>query len=265
MICFTAFNRQQWKGFEGAPTTSLFNVNSPLKLFGMSSGIGLSIMNDKAGFEKDLGIGLSYAYRADVGSGKMGIGLSFGMHNKSLDASEWKPPENSTDDLIPTGGESTFALDIGLGLFYKTDNLYLGISTIHLNEPNIEYTTTSVPYFKRHYYISAGYNIQLSNPLFEIQPSIFIKSDGTISQVSFNTNVLYNKRLWGGVSYRVGDAIIGIIGLELFNGIKIGYSYDFITSDIGSYSQGSHEFMVGYCFSINVDKTPQKYKSVRFL
>ena len=70
---------------------------------------------------------------------------------------------------------------------------------------------------------------------------------------------------WAGVSFRAGDAMTGIIGFELFNGVRIGYSYDFTTSDIGNYSSGSHEFTVGYCFSLSMDKTPQKYKSIRFL
>jgi len=266
LICATAFNRQQWMGFDGGPTTSVFNINTPLNLFGISSGIGLSIINDKAGFEKDLGLNFSYAYRAKAGSGKLGIGFTFGVHNKSLDVKEWKTPDNTlNDDLIPAGNESTFVFDLGVGIFYKSDNLYFGISSMHLNEPKVEYNPTSIPYLKRHYYITAGYTIQLSNPLFEIHPSLFIQSIGTISQISVNTNVVYNKRFWGGVSYRLGDAIIGMLGLELFNGVKIGYAYDFITSDIGSYSNGSHEFMVGYCFSISVDKSPQRYKSVRFL
>ena len=75
----------------------------------------------------------------------------------------------------------------------------------------------------------------------------------------------YNKRFWGGVSYRAGDAIVGIVGLELFNGVRIGYSYDFTTSRISKYSSGSHEITVGYCFDLSLDKSPQKYKSIRFL
>ena len=49
MICLSGVNRQQWVGFPGAPSVSHFNVNAPVKPFGLSSGIGLSILSDNLG------------------------------------------------------------------------------------------------------------------------------------------------------------------------------------------------------------------------
>ena len=74
-----------------------------------------------------------------------------------------------------------------------------------------------------------------------------------------------NKIAWGGVSFRAGDALIGMIGFELFNGIRLGYAYDFTFSDIRKNSSGSHEFMVNYCFDLSLGKSSMKYKSIRFL
>jgi type IX secretion system PorP/SprF family membrane protein len=107
--------------------------------------------------------------------------------------------------------------------------------------------------------------LQLPNPSLELLPSVFAFSDGKVIQLTITSLVRYNKKLWGGVSYRAGDALIGIIGLELFNGIRIGYSYDYTISDIGKTSSGSHEFMINYCFDLNLGKSPMKYKSIRFL
>ena len=270
MICLSGVNRQQWVGFPGAPSASHFNVNAPIRPFGLSSGIGLSILSDNLGFNKDLGLSAAYAYRLDIGSGTLGIGINLGMFNKALEA-EWYIPselEGSTtpdsDPSIPKKDESQIAFDMGLGLFYSTDNLYFGISTTHLNQAQIRYETSN-PYLARHYYAVAGYRFQLSNPLFEILPSALIKSDGKTNSFDVSTLVRYNKKFWGGVSYRAGDAFAGIIGFELFNGIRVGYSYDFNTSSIGNYSKGSHEFTLGYCFKLSLDKTPQKYRSIRFL
>jgi hypothetical protein len=77
--------------------------------------------------------------------------------------------------------------------------------------------------------------------------------------------IRYNKKAWGGVSYRAGDAIVAIAGIELFNGIRIGYAYDFTISDMSTNTSGSHEFMVNYCFDLNLGKSPMRYKSIRFL
>ena len=53
MICATAINRQQWVGFgEGTPGTTVVNLNAAMKPFGLSSGIGLNIQNDRFGFNK---------------------------------------------------------------------------------------------------------------------------------------------------------------------------------------------------------------------
>src|SRR5664280_2636369 len=49
MICATALNREQWVGFKGAPSTTLFNISSPLSLFGIKSGVGLVVESDNIG------------------------------------------------------------------------------------------------------------------------------------------------------------------------------------------------------------------------
>jgi len=272
MICLSLINRQQWVGFDGAPGTSFFQADAPVKPFGIKSGVGLSIMNDRIAFNKDLGIHAYYAYRLDIGQGTLGIGFNIGLINKALDAS-WEipgelgtgftPPEN--DAAIPDEKESRIAFDLGFGLYYNTENLYFGLSTTHLNQPQIKYVDKDASYISRHYYAIAGYRFQMPNPTFEILPSVILKSDGKVNQIDVSALVRYNKKFWGGVSYRAGDAVIGIIGIEMFNGIRIGYSYDFTTSDIGNYSDGSHEFTVGYRFNLSLEKTPQKYRSIRFL
>ena len=43
MICISGVNRQQWVGFDGAPSYSFFNANAAIKPFGFSSGVGLSL------------------------------------------------------------------------------------------------------------------------------------------------------------------------------------------------------------------------------
>ncbi|MEA1898058.1 MAG: type IX secretion system membrane protein PorP/SprF [Bacteroidota bacterium] len=269
MICASLLNRQQWVGFTGAPSSTVFHVNAAVKPFGISSGVGLFIMNDQAGFNKNLNISGSYAYRLDLGPGKLGIGINIGMYNQSLEP-EWFIPDSdhhtdvNGDPLIPVNSESVFVFDMGFGLFYKTDELYVGLSTTHLNEPKFKYSEGS-PFLTRHYYFTAGYNFQLPNPLFEILPSIQILSDGATSEISLNANTLYNKKFWGGVSYKVGSAVVGMLGIQLFNGIKLGYAYEFPTSDIIQGTTGSHEFMVNYCFSLGMERSPRRYKSVRFL
>ncbi len=269
MICASALNRQQWVGFKGAPSTTVFNISAPVAPFNIKSGIGLLIESDNIGFDKDINLSAAYSYLMDVGQGKLGIGINLGMMNKTLNPT-WEIPSDdshtpvSGDPLIPENKESFVAFDAGLGFYYKTDKYYASLSVTHLNQPKIKYTK-GVTYVSRHYYLTAGYTLQLPNPSLELLPSVFTYSDGKVVQVSLTSLLRYNKKVWGGVSYRAGDALIGMIGFELYNGVRLGYAYDFTISDMAKDSRGSHEFMVNYCFDLSLGKSPMKYKSIRFL
>jgi type IX secretion system PorP/SprF family membrane protein len=270
-VCLNAVHREQWVGFPNAPSTSYFSADGAFSLFGKNMGAGISILNDNFGFNSDLGINLQYAYKLDLGSGKLGIGFNAGILNKSL-SPVWKTlgPKGEIqegaqgDPGIPQAKESRIAFDMGLGVFYRSENIFMGISSTHINQAHIKYQNAT-PNLVRHYYVLAGYTFQLPNPLFEVMPYFILKTDGKANQIYLNATLKYNKRFWGGVSYRAGAALVGLVGLELFNGVRIGYSYDFETSQIGKYSSGSHEITIGYCFDLSLDKSPQKYKSIRFL
>jgi type IX secretion system PorP/SprF family membrane protein len=269
MICATAINRQQWLGFKDAPSTTVFNISAPVSPFRIKSGVGLLVESDNIGFDKDVNLSGSYSYLMDAGSGKLGIGLSLGMLNKTL-TPEWYIPSDdahtpaSGDPLIPENKESYVAFNAGIGLYYKAEKYYAAFSVTHLNQPEIKFTK-GLTYISRHYYLTAGYTLQLSNPSLELLPSVFAYSDGKAVQFTVTSLIRYNKKVWGGVSYRAGDALIGMVGFELFNGIRLGYAYDFTISDMKKTSSGSHEFLVNYCFDLNLGKSPMKYKSIRFL
>jgi len=265
MVCLGFDTRQQWVGIDGAPQTSVFHANAPVKPFGIPSGVGISLLSDNIGYDKDLGVNLIYSYKLTIGDGKLGIGLNAGLVNEAIKGAEWRPPvQTEGDDAIPKDGESAFGFDMGVGTFYKTNNLFAGFSVKHLVCPALKFDQASTQ-LRMHFYFTGGYSLQLPNPAVELQPSAFVASDGKSSQVTLNTNIVYNKKFWGGVSYRIGDAITGMIGLEIFNSVRLCYSYDFSMTDIRKYNNGSHELTVSYCFNLKVEKPPQKFKSVRFL
>ncbi|MCK4745771.1 MAG: type IX secretion system membrane protein PorP/SprF [Bacteroidales bacterium] len=267
-ICLAAAFRNQWTGLPDAPVTTLFSAHMPVSFLGRTHGIGLNLMNDNLAFNNDFLFSASYAFRIDLGMGSLGIGTNVGLANQSL-TPDWQGadvinPEG--DAAIPQSGGSVFGFDMGLGVHYSTDNLYVGVSTSHLNQTSFDFPEdVAETKLIRHYYLMAGYNIQLTNPMFEILPSLMVQTDVRSSHVYLNTNLRYNKRFWGGVSYSVGGALTALFGVELMNGIKIGYSYDFELSPLLKYNSGSHEITVRYCFDLSVDKSPQKYKSIRFL
>ncbi len=275
VVCANGILRQQWTGIEGAPYSFVGGIDFPFRLLNKDHGIGIAITYDEIGFYKDISLKPTYAYRANVGNGKLGIGVTLNIQNRTL-TPDWQIPagtdyhiDYSQDPSIPENEDPIFAMDFGFGLFYKTDELYVGISSTHINEGIFKYVEAAKDpvdvKLKRHYYITSGYNIQLANPSFELMPSMLIQSDGAIHKLDLNISMLYNKKFWVGVTYRPGSAVVGMLGIEIINGLKIGYAYDFDTSAIMQHTKMPFELAVSYCFKIGIEKSPQKYKSIRFL
>jgi len=279
VICLAAVHRQQWVGIEGAPVTSVFTAHSPFKLFGASHGAGLTVISDQIGFYQNVSAGLNYAYRFPVGQGRMGIGISGMFLNKALKAT-WKASGDLSagifgglpwrdDPSIPGENESIMGFDMGLGVYYQTENVYFGLSSTSLFEPAMNYKEkpAAKDASRRHYYAIAGSALPLNNPAWEFAPSLLVYSDGTSAQFSANVNMIYNKKIWGGVGYRLHEAAIIMVGVDLFNGLKVGYSFDYTYNSLRNYitAGGSHEVMVSFCFSLVKERVVKKYKSVRFL
>ncbi|MFA5781186.1 MAG: type IX secretion system membrane protein PorP/SprF [Bacteroidales bacterium] len=273
-ICATLIAHQQWVGFKDpdgnkvAPQTYLLSLDGAVNP--LHGGLGMTIMQDQLGFEKNLGIKLSYAYKTVAGPGNIGIGAQIGFLNKKIDFTKFKYIDVN-DPLLVSGGkdEGNMATDFAFGTFYNIPNkLYCGISASQLSQAEIPYNgTLAKPTLARHYYVEAGYYYPIpGNPSLEIDPSILIKSDFASTQFDVNALLKYNNQFWGGLSYRTVDAIVVLLGMN-WKSFHFGYSYDITTSALGAKgrSSGSHEIMIGYCFKIIREFKPESYKNPRFL
>ncbi len=265
-------NRYQWEGFLGAPKTLVFSADAAIDAFGAPGGIGINVVSDQLGFEKNSQINVNYAYKMALDFGILGIGVSLGLLNKGFKPGTWVSPEdvfNKTeggtgDYLIPQSEVSQMAFDAGFGLYLSSNRYYLGASVTHINQASIKFDDLASTFLVRHYYLSGGYNIKLADPLFEVRPSFMLKSDMATWQLDLNTNIVFDDRFWGGISYRFQDAIALLMGMEMENGLRFGYSFDLVTSAIRSYGFGSHEIFVSYSLDLEKNRN-QKYKSIRFL
>jgi len=79
-----------------------------------------------------------------------------------------------------------------------------------------------------------------------------LKYDGSTAQIDLNTLIEYNRKFWGGLSYRFQETAAVMIGVNIKD-LSIGYSYDIPLTTIGG--AGSHEVMVRYCFQLELEKT----------
>ncbi len=263
-VSASALIREQWIGIEGRPSTRVFNVNSILPWDAQALGAGFTIMQDELGFSKNIGMELALAPHFEVAGGILSVGLGLGFNNQSFNNVEWSTAGGSlpsTDPLIPKD-ESVLVFDLSAGVHYKAQDFYLGVAARHLNGPTLEYNENSSSFLKQNFYINGGYHYTLPNPLFEITPSVFIKSDLTAHQIDFNAVLEYNKQFWGGVSYRMSDAYVAMFGVNLINGISVGMAWDFPANALGTYAAGSVEFFGRYVFDLGLQSGPTRGTSI---
>jgi type IX secretion system PorP/SprF family membrane protein len=275
-ICATFLTRSQWMGFDGRPQTHLFSADA---LLGNKHGLGLTVFQDQLGIESSFIGKLAYAYNLPLGPGTLGIGLEVGIINKSFKDNFIAIDNPINDPSIPNGSTSAMTFDAGFGLYYNIKNkMYVGLSTLHIPETELnDVANGNAPGGKgelsylqsRHYYVMAGYDWDMSGGAQKwiLKPSILAKTDAASTQLDVNALVLYNNLVWGGVTYRVQDAIAALAGVNIpqVPGLKLGVSYDVTTSTLGDHSSGSLEFMIKYCTSIVKPPKREVYHSVRFL
>ncbi len=272
-ICGTLLAREQWLGFEGNPRTNVFSADGGFKILRQKHqlGAGLTVIQDEIGPIQSLNLKVALSYHKRLGQGVVSVGLEGGIFNQSIQAN-WRTStgnfDGTEDAAIPNSEAGATTFDLGGGIYYYTKQLYVGLSSTHLNQPLIseDADQTSSYTFQqvRHYYIMAGYDYEL-NSQFTLQPSIFAKTDAVSTQLDINTNVLYNNLVWGGLSYRVGDAVSFLAGVYATPDLRIGLAYDYNISELSDYNDGSLEFMINYCYPISRPPKIQRYKSVRFL
>jgi hypothetical protein len=80
---------------------------------------------------------------------------------------------------------------------------------------------------------------------------MFKMVSGAPIEFDLNTNVWVKDMVGFGVSYRTGDAMIGMLELQATKKLRFGYAYDTPISDLRGTTSGSHELLIRYEFGRN--------------
>jgi len=271
MIQIIGQHRIQWVGMPNGPQTTVFSINSPLKIGNTLQGIGIKFLNDKAGLFTDQSAHLQYAFKKKIGVGVLSIGadlgfVSLGFRGDSVRTSDISEYHNILgDNKIPTKSVAGMSFDMNLGVFYSTQKLYAGISYLHVNNPKVSWGNNIEFKQKGSLFFTGGYNLVIPETKFILKPSTLIKTDMSSVQCDLTGRLEYDYKYWGGLSYRIQDAVVFLAGINISSGLSIGYSYDLPTSQIITVSSGSHEILLMYSFEYIFGKKNSKYKSIRLL
>jgi type IX secretion system PorP/SprF family membrane protein len=222
------------------------------------------------GFFQDITAGVGYGYQMDLAGGQLGLGLRVDFRNKNVTSGVWAPPQTMNDPSLVGLGSQSMATDLNFGAHFVKDNWYAGLSSTRLLETKDILTAQGGSFNaeirgQRHYYLMGGYDIDLGNGLV-LQPAAMMKTDFVTTQFDVNAAATYNNQIWGGVTYRVYDALAVMAGYQINKDLRATYSYDLTTSKLRNSSSGSHEFMLNYCFTIEIPpKEKGSYRNPIFL
>ncbi|MDR6302009.1 PorP/SprF family type IX secretion system membrane protein [Mesonia maritima] len=246
--------RDQWSGFEGAPRTFTFSAHSPV---GDKTGLGLSAISDEAGPVKETNVYGDFSYTLNLGGEhRLAFGLKAGatFHDVGLIGLDL---QQQNDVAFDSNVNNTY-LNIGAGFLYYTDNYYIGVSVPNfLNSKHLDIDGREFGTEEQHYFATAGYVFQVSENL-KFKPSTLVKASFE-SPLSFdvNANFLFYERFEIGASYRLEDAVSGLVSVRATDWMQIGFAYDHTLTDI---EEPSYEAFVLF----DVFFTKKTYRSPRY-
>ena len=251
-LSVSVMGRSQWSGLMGAPRTISASVNAPIR---ENMGLGMSIIADQIGPVKEENVYADYSYTIKTSDyGKLAFGLKAGVTFQHIDFFSLSLPEGD-DPILDRDNLNEVYPNFGAGLFYYTENFYLGLSmpnfieTRHFQKTDGYISGASE---KMHFYLSSGYVFDLKDD-FRMRPSLMMRgTTGAPLSIEFSSNILYQDKFEVGVGWRVNESVSGVFNFVIAQDLRLGYAYDHVLANYGRYNSGSHEVFLLYDLVVRV-------------
>lgn len=255
---YTGIFRKQWVGIPGSPTTGMFSADKRLKE--SNWGIGGQLYLDQLGIEKSTGLhayatyhlpltyGGESVYGEETDAVTLSVGLGFGIMNYQADYRlvQTVTPGDPAFNTVINGWQP----NAGVGILLHSSKWYIGLSAPALLKSQIlnnNQTDVSSLMSNNELFFTGGYIFGKQEDIVKWKPSVLVKiAPGAPIQYDFNLNAWFNNVFAVGASYRTGDAIVGMMELQLTPQMRMGYAYDYTVSQLSVYSRGTHELMLRY-------------------
>jgi type IX secretion system PorP/SprF family membrane protein len=246
--------RNQWVGFDGAPSLIMGNFNGSLKNEG-KIGYGVSLMSETTGITQNTGVYLNYAHHFKLSDKlKLGLGIQPGYMQYRVKLYDAQLADQG-DEVLTGSVYSASAVDVSSGFHLYSEKFFVMGSMHHMLSRDIQFTSYNSN-LEFHYTGIAGFNINLNAdpkkkkmPI-DIQPSFLIRYVKPLPvQYSIMLKTTFNKKYWAGLIFRSDDAIGLSLGMQIGEKFNFGYGFDYTLTGLSSYQAGSHEVMLSYVIS----------------
>lgn len=276
----SASGRWEHVGTPAYPT--IYAVQAGMPLFFPDKyrfGAGVKAFYNHYGSTSLLSASALISYKFNLGNGLLSIGLQPGFARMRAVA-DFLNSESPELQRNPSPKVSKNGFLLGASIYYSSTDWWLGLSADNLVAPRLMYydehtgeNSDSQPSPEGHeimrihpvVYLMGGGNISISDTFIKIKPSLFFSHCNGYTIAQATALVDWKDTLYGGVGYRLNDAISFIAGASV-KGFRIAYSYDYGAGRRSRGSKGSHELTLGYAMKIETDKTKRyRYHSIRYM
>src|SRR5690606_32664268 len=244
------FYRKQWVNFKDAPETSGFSLEYPT-----NGGVilGANFMSDKQVLLNTSTFMATFGYVVPISeneSVRIGLSGGFGMNKLHLTVEEL----STNDRVIVNAVSNSYYADGNFGVVYTFRGLRLGFALTDIFESD-PFNTENFSEFKlsnlKNRFYSASYRFNMGvMEEFAMEPYLLYRQtqDGLQNYWEAATIVYYKDRIWGGASYKQNSGLGLMLGLNVMDKFRFGYSYEFPPFDMGLSAASSHELHMGFRF-----------------
>lgn len=272
LMTLAGLHRRAFVGINGAPVTTYACASMPFHILKTAHGTGVRFTDDRIGFYTTQSLHIQYAYHHTLSVGRLDVGVELGYVNVRFNADssnlgDFSDGMHSGSDPVLEGEKrlSGMKFDMGVGIYFVARKYYVGFGLQHLTFPRVEWSEKSSYKLRGLMTLTGGYHWLLKHPLWTLEPSMMLLTDFRDYYIEPSLRVFYRSKYSIGVSYRIAAAVGLHVGIEVIDGLKVGYVYEMPTSKLMRASGGTHEVYLSYGLELWRGKNHNRYKSIRYL
>ena len=218
-------------------------------------GMGGLMYSDCNGLVNRLGLQYTYAYHIELNESQLSFGLSASLSQTRIDAQ--KLDFKNYEPLLKDGFKNmAFVPDASLGVFYRRQEHYVGVTASNLFQRSIHFGEFNYNYVMyRHYFLHGGTSFNVGQDAY-IGTSLLLKATSNrLYQGEFSTRFSYKDDIWLATTYRtpqIAGLMIGVRAEKVF----IAYAYEYNFGSIRTFSFGAHELCIVYRIGDTQHRSP---------